>query len=202
MRGKIFIVSLMALGAIGYIAAPFYTAWSIRDAAKTGKPEVLARSVYWPTVKTTLKASLRQIAVPANSVSPAAMENSGFFSRLWLRVKKNVSHGVVDRLVEKYANPTGFAQVFNYGRVYRTQIRGMKDPEESLPLLQKIKAVWARVKRAEFISMTRFEIDMIDKFEPGRMYSGVLELKNLKWMLMEVHVLQATAQQLASVRDF
>ncbi|MGH1418379.1 MAG: DUF2939 domain-containing protein [Hyphomicrobiaceae bacterium] len=199
MRGKILTLLLIVGGAITYIAAPFYTAWNIRDAAKNGKPHILAHSVYWPTVKLTLKESLEKIAVPAPAAATVGKESQGMFRRMWKRVKASFGRSVVHRMVDSYCNPEGFAQIFSYGRTYRTKVRGWKDPEEGLPILEKVQAVWTRVKRAEFKSWTRFELDMVDKFEPNRMYSGVLELRGLKWMLTEVRVLQEqTAHQFAA----
>ncbi len=190
MRRTLFLSALLFIAALGYVAAPFYTAWTIRDAAKTGKPHVLASHVYWPTVKVSLKKSLKKIAVVQPQSANTSDKPPGFFSRFWTRIKTSFSYSAVDRLVDRYGNPDGFARIFDYGRIYRTKIRGWKDPEEGLPLLQKIQAVWARVKRAEFISLTRFEMDMIDKFEPGRMYCGVLEFRDWRWMLTELRVLQ------------
>ena len=198
MRGKLLAVMLVVAGALAYIAAPFYTAWTIRDAAKNSKPSVLATSVYWPTVKVTLKESLKKIATPEPLLARSTSKRPGLMSRMWHRVKTSLGRSVVNRLVDSYANPEGFAKVFSYGRTYRTQIRGWKDPEESLPLFARIKAVWARVRRAEFKSWTRFELDMVDKFEPLRMYCGVLELRGFRWMLTEVRVLQTGVQQIAT----
>lgn len=189
MRAKLLAAFLFLTAIAGYIAAPFYTAWTIRDAAKTGKADVLARSVYWPTVKISLKSSLREFAgITPQNASVASDDSPGFFRRAWTSFKTSMAHSAVDRLVERYANPTGFAQVFSYGRTYRTSIRRMEDPEKGLPLWQKIQSVWARVQRAEFKSLTHFELDMRDKYEPDRMYSGVLQLRNFRWMLTKVEV--------------
>src|SRR5260370_620910 len=47
---------------------------------------------------------------------------------------------------------------------------------------------WARVKRAEFTSLTSFEIDMEDKYDPTRLYLGKLELRSVGWKLTELRV--------------
>ncbi len=202
MRGKLLTVLLLIIAAFGYVAAPFYTAWSIRDAAKTGKAHVLASSIHWPTVKVTLKESLARLAIAdtklANSAGvpvTATKRGDGLLARTWKRIKTSFSRGVVNRMVDRYATPQGFATVFDYGRTYRKTIRGTKDPEEGLPLFEKIQAIWRRVRRAEFISWTKFEMDMVDKYEPGRMYCGVLELRSFKWMLTEIRVRQTNLPQ-------
>ena len=202
MRGKLLTVLLLIIGACAYIAAPFYTAWSIREAAKTGKPYVLANSIYWPTVKVTLKESLAKIAIADTKLSTSAgvpitarHRGEGLLARTWKRIKASFSRGVINRMVDRYATPEGFATIFDYGRTYRKTIRGLKDPEDGLPLLEKIQAVWKRVRRAEFISWTKFEMDMVDKYEPGRMYCGVLELRGFKWMLTEIRVRQSNLSQ-------
>ncbi|MET0638783.1 MAG: hypothetical protein ABWZ19_02075, partial [Hyphomicrobium sp.] len=54
--------------------------------------------------------------------------------------------------------------------------------------LERIDRAWARVKRAEFTSLTSFEIDMEDKYDPTRLYLGKLELFPAGWKLTELRV--------------
>ncbi|MCB1484701.1 MAG: hypothetical protein KDJ17_07400, partial [Hyphomicrobiaceae bacterium] len=53
---------------------------------------------------------------------------------------------------------------------------------------ERVKRAWARVKRAEFTSLTTFEIDMLDKHDPSRMYLGKLAIDGFGWKLKELRV--------------
>ena len=61
-----------------------------------------------------------------------------------------------------------------------------------MPITERIKRSWARVKRAEFTSLVNFEIDMADKHDPNRIYLGKLEFNGLGWKLHELRIKMLT----------
>ncbi|MEQ8825119.1 MAG: DUF2939 domain-containing protein [Filomicrobium sp.] len=188
MRRAVFfsLVSLLALGA-AYLAFPFYTAWSIKEAVKNGNSTYLARHIEWAPVKVTLKESMAEMVLNPIDVSVA---NKPQRKGLWQRFKAYYGKRVVHNLVDRYATPTGLPTLFSYGRTVSTNVLGRDDPDEGKPLPTRIANAWSRIERAEFITPTRFEIDMRDKFETTRIYAGVMELKGWTWKVTELRVQQ------------
>jgi hypothetical protein len=183
---KWFFVTLAValLAATLYIAAPFATAWFIREAVRNGDSGYLASSIEWGSVRETLKPSIARIALnlPDPEQEPAAKPG------LWQRLKAYWGQGAVDRMVDKYVTPEGLPQLFTLRKTYRDYVSGDTNEAKTTPLLDRIARAWARVKRAEFTGLTTFEIDMEDKFEPTRLYLGKLELTTLGWKLTELRI--------------
>ena len=172
-----YLVVLLAFAA--YTAAPFVTAWSIREAVRNGDAAYLENAIDWPGVRETLKPSLSRLAV---DIPDATAEPS-----LWQRIKAYVGEGAVSTAIDSAVTPEGLPQLFTIRKAYRDYVSGQ--PEESkLPVLDRMQRAWARVKRAEFTSLTAFEVDMADKWDESRIYLAKLELTGLGWKLKELRV--------------
>ena len=175
------------LAFAAYTAAPFVTAWSIREAVRNGDAAYLETAIDWPSVRETLKPSLSRLAVGSPD---AAAEPS-----LWQRLKAYVGEGAVSAAIDNAITPEGLPQLFTIRKAYRDYVSGQ--PEESkLPVLDRMQRAWSRVKRAEFTSFTAFEVDMADKWDESRIYLAKLELTGLGWKLKELRVkFLTTAEQ-------
>lgn len=165
-----------------YVGSPFLTAWNIREAVRSGNSGYLATAIDWPSVRETLKPSIARIALdlPDPEKHSAAANPS-----LWHRFKSYWGQGAVDRLVEMYVTPEGLPKLFTMHKAYRDYVSA-DDGTRSLPVLERIRRAWARVKRAEFTSPTTFEIDMADKNDPARLYLAKLQLTRTGWKLTEL----------------
>ncbi len=181
----VFVFCLACLG--GYLASPLVTAWSIKEAIESGDSAYLKHRVDWGPVKASLKASLGEMTLgpqPASSASGAEVKKPG----LWQRLKAGYTRYAVNGLVERYATPTGLPTLFSYGRTVRHDIIGRTDPEKGMTFPEKIVSNWARVERAEFLSPTRFAMEMRDKYDSSRIYQGVLVFEGLGWKLVDLRV--------------
>lgn len=179
------IVCATLLLAAAYVASPFHAAWTLREAMKSGDTALLQDSIEWPRVRESLRASLSEFADPA--VAPqlaSAVPKKG----LWARVKSYASRKAVDNLVNAYANAEGLPQLFSYGATYRDVVHGAPPPKTLANLPDRMREFWSRVHRAEFKSLTVFELEMEDKHTPDRRYTGLLELQGLSWRLTELRV--------------
>lgn len=199
MRKLLAATSAVLVLATLYLAAPLLTAWNIREAMKSGDAAYLADKIEWSRVKETLKASLADAALelPAESAATGdgAAGEAGATTRaappsLWQRFKAYVGKGAVDRMVETYANAEGLPKLFAYRQTYRNAVGHVEEPKTLANLPQRIRSTWSRVRRAEFTSPTRFEMEMTDKHAPGRSFAGALELQGLQWKLVSLHVRQ------------
>jgi hypothetical protein len=175
---------VLSLLLIAYLASPFVTAWSIREAVRSGDSAYLQTAIDWPGVRETLKSTLSRLALDMPDPEDANAPKPG----VWQRIKAYVGQSAVNRAVDSYITPEGLPKLFTWRKYYRDNISGEMDEAKTLPLGQRIKAAWARVKRAEFTGPTQFEIDMADKHDPNRIYLGKLEFTGLGWKLKELRI--------------
>lgn len=190
MRMPIYAAATTLALALGYIAFPFYTAWSIREAIQAGRADYLETKIEWEGVRASLRESLTRIALdtpedPAGSptaASPLSPNKPGF----WQRVKNSLGQRAVDNIVDNYVTPEGLPQLFGARQLYRNHIGG--DPNAGLSWRERVAGFWSRLKRAEFKDPATFEIEMADRNDPTRHYVGLLRLRGLEWKLTELRV--------------
>lgn len=183
-------IVLSALLACAYVAMPFHAAWSLREAVRTGDSAYLARKVEWDSVRSTLKASLVKHARLMPEIDPNAdvVNKPG----LWQRVKLAFGQSMIDNFVERYMTPEGLPKLFEYRRTFNTTVRREPEtPEADLTRLERFQRFWARLKRAEFMSATRIEIEMEDRRQPGRRFVSEFQLRDLEWRLTGLRVTAA-----------
>lgn len=183
MRSLVLTASLAVFAIVAYVGSPFYTAWSIREAVRNGDSAYLEHRIDWPGVRATLAPTISQIAFDIPDAEIAPQQKPG----IWKRFKAYIGQGAVNRAIDSYVTPEGLPQLFAARKAYRDYVAGQPG-DSSVAVTERIKRAWARVKRAEFTSLTTFEIDMIDKTDPGRMYLGKLALDGFGWKLKELRV--------------
>lgn len=180
-----------------YIAWPFATAWSIREAVRTGDAVYLESAIDWPSIRVTLGPSVKQLAL---DLPPGAAEAEATANlTTWQRIKAYFGGSAINTAIESYVTPEGFTQLFKMRQAYRDYISGAPD-ESKMPTLERMKKAWARVKRAEFRTLTTFEVDMTDKLDETRLYLAKLEFTGLGWILKELRVKSLTAADASPVK--
>ncbi len=189
MKRLLLKASLLTLFAAVYMASPFVTAWFIREAVRNGDAAYLEKVIDWPSVRETLKPAVARIALsmPEPGAQPVTDEPG-----LWQRFKTYVGQSALDSAIDGYITPEGLPKLFTWRKFYRDNISGEPDEAKVLPITERIKRSWARVKRAEFTSLVNFEIDMADKHDPNRIYLGKLEFNGLGWKLHELRIKMLT----------
>ena len=182
LRRLIWVGIICGVLAGAYIAVPFWTAWTIREAIKSSDSTYLEHKIEWTTVRTTLKESLGKFAFSASGELTGAPAKPG----LWQRLKSYVGQGAVDKFIETTITPTGMSGLFTMRKAYQSSVG--EDAANRPPLWQRMASVWSRVTRAEFKSFDRFEMDMIDKNAPEHTVNCVLELRGFEWKMTELRV--------------
>jgi hypothetical protein len=186
MKKPLLAALTLLLLAAAYVTSPFVTAWTIREAMRTGNSAYLAAKLEWPTVRETLRASLTEYAVGPQPVAVSGSEPPK--PGLWQRIKNSLSRRAVDNLVESYVTPEGLPQLFGARQFYRENISGEQAALDAMPWHERVRGFWSRIERAEFHSPTVFEIEMADRNDPTRHYVGLLKLRGLEWKLTELRL--------------
>ena len=197
MRVLKFLLATAFIG-IAYIAWPLLTAWQIREAIIAGDTVTLERKVEWASVRASLKGSLSAETKARLEKDPNAPAPS-----LWQRIKATLAPSLAESAVDRYVTPENLPSFFGYRETYRTTIRpalGLKEPPTVLAntvfagtLLDRMVSFYARVRRAVFYSLTRFEVEVIDRYQPERRYVSTFELKGWEWKLTALAVLGASS---------
>lgn len=181
-------MALLLAAALTWIAAPLWTAWSLREAVRSGDTAYLERKVEWDSVRASLKASLVQ---HAQLVPEITAPETGVRPGLWQRVKVAFGQSLIDSFVERTITPKGLPQLFEARRSLDKTVRDASEDAESQEHLERFKRFWARLKRAELQSPTRLEIEMEDKRNPARRIVSLFELRDLEWKLTGLRVVSA-----------
>jgi hypothetical protein len=192
MTRFLFRAVLWLLPFAAYVASPFATVWLLRDAIKNSNTAALEHTIAWDSVRSTLRTSMTRVALDlpvnpelASETSLASSERTG----IWQRIKSYVGTRTIDKMIETYANPEGLPRLFEYRKTYRTYVSGTVEPEKTLANLpERVSSFWSRVKHAQFNSATQFEMEVEDKSNPDRRYTGLLELRGFGWKLVELHI--------------
>jgi hypothetical protein len=183
MKRLLFKAALVFLAVAAYIGAPFATAWSIREAVRNGDSAYLERAIDWPGVRETLKPTLARLAFDM----PDPVTQPNVKPGLWQRFKAYWGQGAINRAIDGYITPEGLPKLFALRKAYRNYT-GAEDEANTLPVTERMKRFWSRMKRAEFTSLTTFEVDMADKNDPNRVYLGKLELTGTGWILRQLRI--------------
>ena len=178
---------------VAYAAWPVSAALEIREAVVAGDTATLNRKVEWETLRASLKASITPETIARLMTDPDAPPPS-----LWQRIKAAVAPSMADNVIDRYVTPEHLPVLLGYRRIYRGSVRpalGLKEPPSTLEgtwlggtAFDRFASFWTRVRRAEFMSPTRFVLEVEDKYKPGRNFVGTLELKGWEWKLTALGV--------------
>lgn len=188
MRSTLAGVLLLVLGGLLYVATPFWAAWTLREAVRTRDTATLERKVEWDSVRRTLKASLAQHARLVPEINP---DNELAKPGMWQRVKMAFGQSLLDGFVDRYVTPAGLPQLFEHRHTYSKTLRREPDEAETLSRWGRFQRFWARLKRAEFQTFTRIELELEDRRNPERRYVSVLQLEGLEWRLVGLRIVAA-----------
>jgi hypothetical protein len=184
------VFTLLLVGG-GYVLSPFVAAWNLREAIKTSDTATLERKVIWSSVRASLRASLAANAKLLPEVNEAGERLK---SSLWQRVKKAFGQSMLDRFVESYVTAEGLPRLFRYRNKWNGTVKSEVDEDDKLDFFERTKAFYRRLHRAEFTSLTRIEIETLDKFDPERRYVSVMELHGFEWKLAELRIIGGAAK--------
>lgn len=178
-----------------YAASPFATAWTLKEAITAGNAPVIDALVEWDSVRVSLRRSMTALALdrPMDFQSPPepslGQPSNTPKASFWQRVKGYFGTAAVDRLIDRYANAEGLPTLFTYGQAYKRYVRIVDEPPKTLSNLpQRMGEFWSRLRHAAFVTPATFEIEMADRTDPSRRFTGVFEFRDMRWKLTELFV--------------
>jgi hypothetical protein len=183
---------LAFLVGVAYIASPFVAAWNLREAVKAGNVEAVQGRVQWDTVRASLKTSL---AKHPELFAEATTAGENVKPTIWQRIKSTFGVTMIDRFIESYVTPEGLPQLFKYRQAWRENISGDAALLAEMPRLERMKQFYDRIKRAEFQSLSKVEIEMQDRKKPERRYVSTMELIGFDWKLTALRVITVDASE-------
>jgi len=187
-------VILITIGLmVAYAAWPLHAALQIRDALIAGDTATLTQRIEWDGVRASLKASLSPEGLASLEADPNTPPPS-----LWQRIKSVVTPSVSARAIDRFVTPEYLPVLLGYRRFWRGTVQpalGYQEPPTVLAgtllagsAIDRAASFWKRLRRAVFYSPMRIEVEIEDKYRPGRFYTGMLELKGLTWKLTSLSV--------------
>jgi hypothetical protein len=185
MRRLLLFAIASTLGICVYAGSPFRAAWILRDAIREADHATLERKVEWDQLRASLKQSLAQ---QAHLLKQATEAGAAVQPTFWQRAKLVMGASMLDRFIETYVTPEGLPTLYGYRKAWNEKVRGAND-ESTSPLPERLRKFYARVKRAEFQSPTRLEIEVADRYIPDRRYVGTMELIGTEWKLVSIRVI-------------
>lgn len=207
-RRRIMFGLALAGAGLAYLASPFLAAFEVRQAMKHGDKPTLERRVEWAPVRASLKASLAELQRKADADQQLA---GGPAPSMWSRVKAMVMPTMAEKLVDSYVTAEGVIQMF----AARTALKDLKkdwtgsaatppaaagqaadaiapvlaaDLDDHGSPLDRFRAFYNRIHRAEFRSATEVEFEIADRNTPARRFISTFELKSFAWKLTGVKV--------------
>jgi Protein of unknown function (DUF2939) len=189
---------LVVLAGSIYIATPFVSVWTLREAVRAGDAETVRARVQWDTVRFTLRDSL---AKHADLFSDAELAGSEVKPSWWQRIKGAVGGSMMDRFIDTYVTPEGLPKLFQLRQTWRETVQNDLAETAQLSRIERAKRLYDRVKRAEFKSFTKFEVEMADRKSTTRRYVSTMELIDYQWKLTGLRVIavDARAERLAKL---
>lgn len=174
--------------ALAYLAWPVVTALQVREAIVAGDTATLTRKIDWEALRASLRASLSPETLARLAADPDAPSPT-----LWQRIKAAVAPSLADGIVERYVTPDHLPTLLGYRRLQDGAVRPALDVKEPATVLagtlladsslDRFASFWTRVRRAVFLSPTRFVLEVEDKHRPGRIYVGTFALQGWEWKL-------------------
>lgn len=189
---------LLQMLAAGYIASPFVSMWNLREAITHNDTAGIETRVEWASVRSSLRASL---ADHANLYPLAAAAGEKVQPSLWQRVKGAFGATMLDRFIETYVTPEGLPKLFDYRTTWREAVTNETIEPEATGRIDRIKQFWSRIKRAEFKSLTRIELEIADRNVASRHYGSTLELDGLGWKLTSLRITTGQGGPMVQLSD-
>lgn len=174
------IIASLAVG--GYTVSPLATAYALNCAIKSGDSATMNSLVDWGSVKDSLRASILQRLDEKALVRP---DHPGWYQSVKFSIADAVSPYMVDHVLSQRVTPEGFTTYMGPHSPKAEAARAAGLDPDTMPSA----AVATRIHHAYFTDLTHFEIEIVDRWDAGKVFCATLELHGLMWQLANVRML-------------
>lgn len=173
---------MVALAVCGYTLSPFATAVVLSGAIKNNNVALMDAIVDWQGVKESLRVSiLRRL----DEKALARPDKPGMMERVKYTLTDTIGPYMVDYTLDQRVSPAGFALYMGPHSPQAEKVRAAGFDPDSLPSANTFK----RIRHANFTDFTHFQIEIVDRWDPDKVFLAELELRGVIWQLARVDML-------------
>ena len=165
-----------------YAASPMAGAYMLNRAIKAGDADTMNLLVDWDAVKGSLR---RSILARLDDKALLRPSNPGWLAMAKYTITDAVTPLMVDSLLDERVSPDGFATYMGPHSPKAEAARAAGLDPDTMPGA----SVLARIKHAYFLDLTHFQIELADRWDPGKVFRTQLELRDFAWRLVRVDML-------------
>ena len=176
------IVLTGALLVAGYTLSPLATAYALNGAIKAGDAATMNTLVDWTSVRTSLRSSILQ---RLDEKALARPDNPGWLQSVKYTLTDAVSPYMVDHLLSQRVSPEGFTEYMGPHSPKAEAARAAGLDPDKMPSANVMK----RIRRANFTDLTHFQIEIVDRWDDGKVFLATLQLQGVLWRLANVQML-------------
>jgi hypothetical protein len=181
---RAFSTALTWLGLIlaAYVLSPFATAAVLGMAIRDGNERVMTTLVDFPQIRDTVRASVLARLDEKTLTRP---DHPSFTQRVKFGLADTLTPYVVDYMLDQRISPAGFALYMGPNSPGAQKARAAGLDPDSMPNA----SILTRIRLARFLDPTHFEFEVIDRWDAGKVFRAVFELKDFFWRMNVVEVL-------------
>ena len=165
-----------------YTLAPLGFAMALHAAIKDGNAPLMNALVDWPAVKFTMKRSILQ---RLNERALARADNPGWLEQAKYTLTDTISPYMVDYVLARRVTPEGFTTYLGPNSPMALKARAAGLDPDHMPS----GGMMQRIRRANFLDLTHFQFEVVDKWDQGKVFLAVMELRDFVWRLSSVEML-------------
>jgi len=173
--------TLAILGGL-YAASPLAGAWLLNRAIKAGDLATMNWLVDWSGVKESLRRSILARLDEKTLLRPS---NAGWLAKAKYTLTDVLAPTMVDSLLDDRVTPEGFTAYMGPHSPKAEAARAAGLDPDTMPSAN----VLTRIHHAYFLDLTHFEIELVDRWDAGKVFRTRLELRNFVWRLSNVEML-------------
>jgi len=179
-------VCTLAVLVSAYVVSPFAGAFVLNRAIKDADAATMNALVDWQAVKASLRSS---ILIRLDEKALTRPEHAGWLERAKFTLTDALAPVMVDSMLEERVSPQGFATYMGPNSPKARQVREAGLDPDTMPSANVLK----RIKHAYFLDLTHFEIELADRWDEGKVFRAVLELRDFAWRLSRVEMVSLGA---------
>ena len=162
--------------------SPFGAAYLLNRAIRNGDAATMNALVVWPEVKDSLRRSILQRLDEKALVRP---DNPGWLEEAKYSITDAVGPLLVDYMLDQRVSPEGFTAYMGPHSTKAEAARAAGLDPDAMPSANVLK----RIRRANFTDLTHFQIEIVDRWDDGKVFLATLELQGFMWRLSNVEML-------------